>query len=357
MLAYELAAANRESLVAGVIVLDEQGPLADDFRALEAPVWYTGRREGRDRNQAPRIAAILREFEPDVIHAHQYTPYYYACLARRKAKCGRLLFTEHGRHYPDVVGWKRRLLNQLYLAGKADRVTAVCEWTKRALVANEGFRAGAIEVVYNGVDIERFAARPPKADARKQWDIPAEAAVIVQVGNLRSVKDHPMALRAFARIVRARPDAILLLAGDGPDRERLQALAKQLQIAGQARFLGAVREIPSLLAAADVMLMTSLSEAHSVSLLEGMASSLPIVATCVGGIPETVVNGETGLLAPRSDDETLAKHLLALLGDVDLRRAMGAAGLDRVRRLFQRKDMHRRYLEIYATMASGEGRG
>jgi glycosyltransferase involved in cell wall biosynthesis len=351
MLAYELAAANRERLVTGVIVLDEQGPLAVDFQALGAPVWHTRRREGRDRSQAPRIAAIFGEFKPDVIHAHQYTPFFYASLARRKARCGRLLLTEHGRHCPDVVGWKRRLLNRLYLAGKADKVTAVCQWTKRALVANEGFRADAIEVVYNGVDVDRFADHPPKAEARRRWDVPAGAAVIVQVGNLRSVKDHPTALRAFAKVTQARPDALLFLAGDGPDREKLLAMAGQLQIVERTRFLGPVREIPSLLAAADVMLMTSLSEAHSVSLLEGMAARLPIVATNVGGIPETVADGVSGLLAPAGCPEEIAACLVRLLNDADMRSAMGQAGHERVRAKFLRSDMHRRYLEIYRQLA------
>ena len=353
VLAYEMAAANRDALATGIVVLDELGSLADDFRTIDVPIWHTRRTEGFDRTQSSKIAEVLQDFRPHVIHAHQYTPFFYAYLAQRKARCGRLLFTEHGRRYPDVVGWKRRLANRLYLAGKADKVTAVCEWTKRALVANEGFRAGAIEVVYNGVDLDRFAVRPPKADAREQWGLPAGAAVIVQVGNLRSVKDHPTALHAFARVAAAAPDAVLALAGDGADRPKLERQAEELDIARRVRFLGVVREIPSLLAASDVMLMTSVSEAHSVSLLEAMASSLPIVATGVGGIPETVEDGTTGLLAPRGDDARLAQHLLTLLGDVDLRRAMGAAGLDRARRLFQRKDMHRRYLEIYSELAAG----
>ena len=355
MLAYEMAAANRDSLATGIVVLDELGSLADDFRAIDVPIWHTRRTAGFDRTQSGKIAKILRDFRPSVIHAHQYTPFFYACLAQRKTRFGRLLFTEHGRCYPDVVGWKRRLVNRLYLAGKADKVTAVCEWTRRALVGNEGFRADAIEVVYNGVELQSFAARPPKAEVRQQWGIPAGAMVIVQVGNLRAVKDHPTALRAFAHIAAVVTDAVLVLAGDGPDRPKLERQAEELDISQRVRFLGAVREIPSLLACSDVMLMTSVSEAHSVSLLEGMASSLPIVATAVGGIPETVEDGTTGLLAPRGDDARLAEHLLTLLGDVDLRRAMGAAGLDRARHLFQRKDMHRRYLDIYSELAAAGG--
>jgi N-acetyl-alpha-D-glucosaminyl L-malate synthase BshA len=326
--------------------------LADEFAAIDVPVWFTQRGEGFDTSQVRQIAEIFGAFQPDVIQAHQYTPFFYTVLARRKQKVGRVLFTEHGRHYPDVVSWKRRLANRLYFARRADRVTAVCEFTRRALVEKEGIAAGKIEVIYNGVEMDRFG-RIERQQARLQWDLPESAPVVVQVGNLRSVKDHPTALKAFANARRQVPEARLLLAGDGPDRAKLEALAEELGISESVRFLGNVREIPTLLVAADVLLMTSVSEAHSVSLLEGMASSLPIVATSVGGIPETVEDGETGLLAPRGDSDGLAEHLVALLGDRDRRERMGQAGLDRCRRMFQRKDMHRRYLEIYRDLAEG----
>ncbi|MFW5869275.1 MAG: glycosyltransferase [Planctomycetota bacterium] len=353
MLAYELAVSNQDALETGVIVLDEMGPLAEEFDAINVPVWFTSRCDGYDRSQVRQIAGILAEFQPDVIQAHQYTPLFYTVLARRKQKTGHILFTEHGRHYPDVVSWKRRLANRLYFARRAEKVTAVCDFTRRALIEKEGVPNKKIEVIYNGVEMQRFD-QIEQAEARQQWALPDQTPVVVQVGNLRSVKDHPTALRAFAQTHRKVPESLLLLAGDGPDRRKLEALADELGIAKSVRFLGNVKEIPSLLTAADVMLMTSVSEAHSVSLLEAMASRLPIVATAVGGIPETVVDGQTGLLAARGDAGALAANLVRLLRDPAQRQGMGDAGFERCRRMFQREDMHRRYLEIYRDLA-GDG--
>lgn len=351
-MAYELAAANRETLRSGIVVLDEMGPLSRDFKVIDVPIWFTKRRGGFDKSQIMQLQSILSEFRPDVIQAHQYTPFFYTVLAKRKIKAGKVLFTEHGRHYPDVVGWKRRWANRLYFARHADKVTAVCDFTRRALVEKEGFRRSRIEVIYNGVEMDRFAGQD-RNEARAIWQLPQEAPVVVQVGNLRSVKDHPTALKAFSAALRQVPEALLLLAGDGPDRSKLEQLSTDLGIDSHVRFLGNVRDIPSLLAASDVMLMTSVSEAHSVSLLEAMASGLPIVATAVGGIPETVQDGETGLLVNRSDEEGLGSDLAKLLRDPELCRRMGQAGCRRCRRLFQRNDMHRRYLEIYRELAGG----
>ncbi len=355
MLAYELAVANREALQTGIVVLDEEGPLGEEFAAIDVPVWFTRRGEGFDRSQIRQIGEIVKAFQPDVIQAHQYTPFFYSALAHRKQKTGRILFTEHGRHWPDVVGWKRRWANRLFFARRAAKVTAVCDFTRRALIEKEGIPAGRIEVIYNGVEMERFTGLD-REECRRRWDLPDDVPAVVQVGNLRAVKDHPTALKAWATAHQHVPDALLLLAGDGPDRAKLEALAEELGLSESVRFLGNVREIPSLLAAADVMLMTSVSEAHSVSLLEGMATGLPVVATDVGGIPETVADGETGLLAPRQDASGLAENLVSLLADANQRARMGAAGRERCRHLFQRKDMHRRYLEIYRDLVGGGAR-
>ena len=130
-------------------------------RACRSPL--PSARPGRDLSQIDKIAAVVREFDPDVIQAHQYTPFFYGALGARRAGRRGVIFTEHGRHFPDVVGWKRRWFNRLVLARRASAVTAVCEFTKRRLVEREGIRASRIEVIYNGVDPQRFAHPPREA--------------------------------------------------------------------------------------------------------------------------------------------------------------------------------------------------
>jgi len=357
-LVYEMAVGYRGRLVTAALCLDKLGPLADDLRAMDVPVYFTQRGSGMELGQTARIRDAIVEFLPDVLHCHQYTPFFYGSLTRLRMgfspvdrrRRPALLFTEHGRHYPDTVGVKRRLMNKLLLP-QAAGVTAVCEFTRERLVEKEGVAAGRIEVVYNGVDPSRFEDLPSPTAARASLGLPAEGPLIVQVGTVRSVKDHPTALRAFARVRESLPAAHIAFAGDGPDLPACQSLAVELEIADSVHWLGSRSDVPNVLAAGDVMLMTSLSEAHSVSLLEAMAAGLPIVATSVGGIPETVSDGQTGLLAPRGDAAGLATHLVTLLRDDALRHRMGHAARARVHERFLRSRMHQRYCEIYQRLA------
>ena len=351
-LVYELAAANRDHMVTEIVCLDNEGPLADELRAMDVRIHHTQRREGIDVSQVRKIAAVVRKFQPHVVHCHQYSPFLYGALGSLLAGRGQVLFTEHGRHYPDVVGRKRRAFNR-FLCRKARHVTAVCRFTREHLVRLEGIPACQIEIVYNGVDAHRFETGLEPAHAKRDLNLPHDAVVVMQVGTFRYVKDQATAVRAFRRVRETHSRAMLVFVGDGPDRPDCQRLARSLNLGDSVRFLGQRGDIPRVLAAADIMLMTSLSEAHSVSLLEGMASGLPVVGTRVGGIPETVAEGQTGLLAPRQDPPAVAEALRKLVDNADLRKRMGQAGARRVRDLFRRSDMHRRYMEIYRRLAQG----
>jgi len=349
-LVYEMSLAHLRDMAPAVLCLDHEGPLAHELRARHVPVYHTRRRKGIDLAQIPRIAKIIRSLKPQIIHCHQYTPFFYGALASSCAGTGEILFTEHGRHFPDNVSSQRRLFNR-FLMRKAARVTAVCEFTRNCLVRNEGVPAQRIEIIYNGVDVSRFENISDKYQARRRLGLPNDPALIVQVGSFRAVKDQPTAIRAFATAQNANGPAMLAFVGNGSELPRCRLLANSLGLDGSIRFLGLRSDVPEILAAADIMLMTSLSEAHSLSLLEAMASRLPVVATAVGGIPETVVHNQTGLLAPPQDPPALAQCLGTLLRRPQLRAQMGQAGYERVRKRFQRSEMHGRYLEIYRDLA------
>jgi L-malate glycosyltransferase len=352
---YDLSVANREELETSVVCLDQEGPLAGALRERGIGVHWTHRGKGIDLRQVFRIAEIIKTFKPEIIHCHQYTPFFYGSLAGLWAGRGRVIFTEHGRHFPDVVGWKRRWANQ-FLVRRADRITAVCDFTRERLIANEGLPAGRIEVIYNGVDLSRFGPGSNRTEIRTKLGWPQDVPVVVQVGTFRPVKDQATAIRAFRIVHEETPTALLAFVGDGPDLTACRALAERLGLSSVIRFLGQRSDIPEILAGADVMLMTSVSEAHSVSLLEAMASRLPVVATRVGGIPETVADQETGILVSAGDAEAVAGGLRRLLSDPELRRQMGQAGYERVRSRFQQNQMHQKYLAMYRDLSAGGGR-
>ena len=161
-----------------------------------------------------------------------------------------------------------------------------------------------------------------------------------------------MLLRAFARVAAVRQDVDLLLAGDGPLRAALDAQTQALGLAGRVRFLGVRDDVPDLLQAADVFALTSVSEAASLTLLEAMASGLPVVVTAVGGNPEIVEHGTHGYLVSRGDDAAASAAILRLLENTAEARAMGEAGRRRVRDHYPLHRTVEAYFERYAAAAA-----
>lgn len=346
--------ATRADIWQAVVCLDAVGPLGEALRAEGVRVDVLGRREGFDPRMVLGLRAFLEAERPDVVCAHQYTPWSYAAMA--VATCRErpgLAFIEHGRHHPDRRRPKRVLANRGLFLHLTGRVVAVCGYIKRLLVENEGIPASRIDVVYNGVDPSRFdpaTAGDARARVRAELGLRPEQPVAVCVARLHPVKDHPTLLRAFAYAVRRVPDAHLLVVGAG-DATQLRALAGELGVAGQVSFTGARRDIPAVYAASDVFAMASLSEGTSVTLLESMLLERPSVVTDVGGNPEIVARDVTGLLSPRGDAEALGANLAALLSDRERAAAMGRRGRARVLDRFTQARMHAAWLGLFGDLA------
>jgi glycosyltransferase involved in cell wall biosynthesis len=170
------------------------------------------------------------------------------------------------------------------------------------------------------------------------------------VARLDHLKDHHTALRALDRLVQSVPSARLLLVGDGPERGAIETEIDRHQLWSNVSLLGTRRDVSRVLAAADALLLTSISEGIPLTLLEGMAAGLPVVATRVGGVAEVVVDTETGLLAPSGDDAALAAALRQLAQEPGLRQRLGACGCQRVQDHFDDGAMLTSYDQIYREM-------
>jgi glycosyltransferase involved in cell wall biosynthesis len=167
------------------------------------------------------------------------------------------------------------------------------------------------------------------------------------VARLDYLKDHATAVRTLGQVARGRPDARLVLAGEGPEREGIEMLIREHDLGRQVRLLGMRTDVPRLLAAADAFLLTSISEGIPLTVIEAMAAGLPVVATAVGGLAEVVEEGKTGLLAPAGDDAALARNLLRLAEDPGLRAEMGRRGRERAFARFSEDQMVERYRQLY----------
>ena len=218
-----------------------------------------------------------------------------------------MVFVEHGRMHPDLPNRKRMIFNRIFLRSK-DRVIAVGEAVKRALIDNEGIPGERIEVVYNGSKLEDFANDPAlRVQVRRELGIDTDQPVAIQVARLDYLKDHCTAVRTAERVRKVLPAFKLLLVGDGPERDKIEREIRARNLADTVQLLGQRSDIRRLLAAADVFLLTSISEGIPVTFIEAMGAGLPIVSTAVGGVEEVVVQGDTGFLAPAGDDVQLAE--------------------------------------------------
>ncbi|WP_256758990.1 glycosyltransferase [Cohnella sp. WQ 127256] len=203
---------------------------------------------------------------------------------------------------------------------------------------------GKIKVIYNGIDVNRYANGIPPEAMKQQLGIDGNQITVGIVASLKEVKDHWTFFRAARLILDQVSNVTFVIIGDGELRERLQEFTKQLDIQDQVRFLGLRNDIAELMAGIDISVLSSIQEGFSNSILEAMAASKPMVATDVGGNAEAVVDGETGYIVPSGREDLLADALLEFIRDERKRSEFGERGLKRVNEHFGRED---RFLELH----------
>jgi glycosyltransferase involved in cell wall biosynthesis len=324
---------------------DHEGQLAPEVRERGFRIHFRKRAGGLDVAFVLWLARVLRHERPDVLHAHNATAFFYGAAAACLVPGTRFLYTEHDRAFPTPV--RERGLHAL-LARRTDAVVTVSETLQKNLVRYECFPRSRVHVVRNGVELR--APSRGRRDVRAELGL-GERPVAGIVARLATVKNHALLLRAWKRVLERVPDAMLLVVGNGPLEPSLRVQATELGIESSIRFLGFRLDIPELLQALDVFVLSSLSEGLSLTLLEAEAVGLPIVATRVGGNPEVVRDGDTGFLVPSGEEEPLASALARLLQDPSLRTRLGERGRALYREQYTLQAMVQGYVELYARLA------
>ncbi len=326
-------------IVPTLFCLDAVGSIGESMRRDGIDLVCFDRKPGRDWRVSLRMVRAIRKRRLDLLHAHQYSPFFYAALA--KALClGRpkLILTEHGRHFPDLVSPRRRAVNRLVLDHLADAVTACCRFSADGLRKRDGFAGARIEIIENGIDVDRYFPAPRKSEARR---------TILHVARHHPVKDQATLLRGFALVANDLNDVDLVMVGDGPLRDDLEEMARELRLQHRIRFLGIRSDISQLMQQADVFALTSLSEAASLTLLEAMASARPVVVTDVGGNGEIVRHEREGLLIPRGNAAACAAAFRQLFNNPKWACSLGEAGRRRVEEHYRLERSVERYFELY----------
>jgi glycosyltransferase involved in cell wall biosynthesis len=276
------------------------------------------------------LAAHLVDVQPDVLHNHMYR----AELVGTRAA---IALTEVGHRRPYVVSTvhssrirseeDRAMLR--VLTPHIDQIIAVSKMIEEKL-EHEGRTEAPVRRIYNGVDLSRYDHQEPCCTLPEEYGMEPGSQLVGVVARLEPEKGHPTLLEAWPAVLRAVPDVYLLIVGEGSRREALEAMARELRIAHRVVFTGRRDDVPAVTRALDVAVLPSYREAQGLSILEAMALSRPVVASNVGGIPEMITDGITGLLVPPHDPDALAAAIIRLLRDHPFADTLGRAGHDLV---------------------------
>jgi glycosyltransferase involved in cell wall biosynthesis len=332
-----------------VCALDEPGGWAADLALRGIDVVPLHRQPGFRPLLGQRIAALAKRYGASVVHCHHYSPFVYGSIASLLRPGLKVLYTEHGRLSDAPPSSKRRLVNPWL--GRWPHATYAVSHALRTSMIAEGFPADRVRVIHNGVDPVPLISPFRRRDARTILGVTDQAFVVGTVARLDPVKDLATLIEAVARARAELPETVLAIIGDGDERERLMAAAAQLGVSDAVRFVGHRDDARQLLSGLDVYVNSSVSEGISLTILEAMAAGVPVVATQVGGTPEIVTDGQSGILVPPRNPSAIAGALQTLAARADQRLRLGLEGQQVVGRQFTIDRMVEQYAEEYRRLS------
>ncbi len=296
-----------------------------------------------------KMADIAKHEKLDLLHVHYAIPHATSAILAKQ------ILNEQGISIPVVTtlhGTDITLVGRdpsfapvvTYSMNKSDGITAVSDYLRQETLKNFQI-TGDIEVIPNFIDIDRFQRRDtPKI---KQELCPKCEKVLVHVSNFRPVKNTLHVVEIFHRLCKAGLSLRLLLVGDGPDRMPAEHLARKLGIYDKIKFMGKQEAVEDILAIADLFIIPSGSETFGLAALEAMACEVPVIASNIGGLPELVIDGETGFLCPEGDIEAFAEKARLLVTDNELLKKMGKAARKRAVEVFANEHVIPHYEQFY----------
>lgn len=326
----------------------EDNVLENEFKDLGIPIHIIAKKEGIDISLIFKLRKLLRKLNIDIVHTHNSAQWFYgvlACIGLHKP------YLIHTQHSVLEKGRGKLLYSLRYLAKKTAFIVCVAKYVADYMLNEGRLNTEKVKVIYNGITIDRFAVEINKQQIKSSLNIPHDCKLIGIIARLALIKDHRTLLDAFKYVVQKINNVKLLVVGDGELLKKLEEYSKELAIENKVIFLGKKRDIPEILNILDLFVLSSVNEGMSITLLEAMAASLPIVATEVGGNSEVVVHNKTGILVPSQDPEKMASAINELLTDCVKANEMGKEGKNRVLQKFSIENMVKEYQTIYNNLA------
>lgn len=302
-----------------------------------------------DRGATRQIRDIIRSEHIQLVHSHGYKSDLYAYAATRRMELPRVA-TCHLWTRQTVAIRVYEFIDALLLR-RFDAVVAVSSVIAEEL-RRAGIPGGKVTTIDNGIDLAPFDSATP---ALAQEIAKGERLLVGTAGRMVAQKGMDYFLRAAREVLNQAPQAMFAVVGDGPDREKLERLAKELGIAESVLFTGSRSDMPQVYASLDVFVLASLDEGMPMALLEALASCRAVVATQVGAVPKLIIPGQTGMLVPAADVKALADAILVLLRNPDLRGRLGRNGSALVHKQFSSRAMSQQYLRLYDQLLSPAG--
>jgi sugar transferase (PEP-CTERM/EpsH1 system associated) len=336
-----------------VCCLEQRGELAGRV-AAGIPIQVLDRAR-HDPALPLRLARIIRDWRPDLIHCRNWNTWLTTLQAHWLAgRRGTLVWSFHA--FVDETAYPRRCqIASRLLASSTDQLFAVCRDYAERFAALSKIPRRRFDVLYNGVDCRRFAPTSDQLGLRRRLGFHDDELVILTAASLSSVKGHAQLLESAARVLAASKRRLRFLwLGEGPERPALERRIAELGLGEQVQMPGSSDRVAQFMAAADLFVLPSRLEGMSNAILEAMASGLPVIANRVGGNPELIDHGRTGLLCKAEDAEAMAVAIGRLARHDAERAALGRAARARVEQFFSLDAMLVRYADFYRHAAPWE---
>lgn len=333
-LTYALTAMGQSVTV--VSLYNEKTPIARRMEEAGARILYLDKKLGLDLSMIPKLVKIMRREKPDVVHTH-LDVIKYAVAAAKLCGIRRCIHTVHNVAHEEAEGRLQKLVNTLYFKLGWSVPVALSPEVRNTIVSFYGLKEEKVPMIYNGVDLGKCL---PKAD----YEL-SSPAVLLHVGRFNEQKNHKGLLEAFSQVLQSHPDCCLKLIGDGALEKETMQYAHSLGIREKVFFLGNQTNIYPFLREADVFLLPSKFEGMPMTIIEAMGTGLPIVASAVGGVPDMLEDGKSGILVS-GEPENTAQSVLQLLKQENLRSTLGSNALQESRK-FSAEHMARCYYDVY----------
>jgi glycosyltransferase involved in cell wall biosynthesis len=320
-----------------VCSIGQGGPLQKDFEVLDIDVVVCHKRNKFDLSLINKVAHLIRECEIDIVQTTlllaDIVGAFAARWSGRRPPVVSWETVSHGEN--DILRTKRRHVWAYKAAMKrVDRIVAVSQEIQYSLIERRHIAPEKIELIPYGVDLRKYTRRNGTFDKRGELKIGGDRVVIGTVARVEPYKGVAYLQQAAVQLVRQHPKIDFLFVGDGSLRKELESEVRALGLAHRIRFLGFRNDVHEIMNVFDIFVLPSLSEGLPNVILEAMASCKPVIASAVGGIPEAIVEGETGLLVPPGDSEAIVAAIKKLLGHNAIALRMGEAGRRRVEQFF-----------------------